>query len=420
MKKLNTAVLALCVTLGTAPLAGQSAANQQAADAQDKTTFRVRVDLVTTDVIPRDSEGRFVPDLSKNDFEIYEDGVKQDLSSLTVVSGGRVTNALVPPPPPSAEGLILPQTRVQDDTSGRIFIFFIDDLHIRVHDSTKVINLLDRAARSLLHEGDLFGVVSTGVSSIAVDLTYDRRRLSEAAKKVHGSLMSPGEIIQAQSGLEGPVELRYNAHQAFKTASDVFKNLEKVHNRRKAIVYLSTGYDLTPLQGSRLTGNQYSNFTQNETKVLVNSATADPENSSASQNRPDPNAVHPGEEFSEADLARELNDLTRIANEANATIYTIDPRGPAGAVDATEKVNPMELRTYVDRTQSTMRVLATETGGFAVVNNGDFDKAFRRIDDETSNYYVLGYYSNRPDSPGRSHQIEVRVIRPGIAVWSRK
>jgi hypothetical protein len=49
--------------------------------AQQNPTFRVQVDLVTTDVLVRDDKGNFVPDLKKGDFEVYEDGVLQDLSS---------------------------------------------------------------------------------------------------------------------------------------------------------------------------------------------------------------------------------------------------------------------------------------------------------------------------------------------------
>jgi hypothetical protein len=73
------------------------------AQTQEKPTFRVQVDLVTNDVIVRDDKGNFVPDLKKDDFEIIEDGVKQDISSMTVVTGGRVTNVLAPPPPPPPE-----------------------------------------------------------------------------------------------------------------------------------------------------------------------------------------------------------------------------------------------------------------------------------------------------------------------------
>ena len=68
-------------------------------------------------------------------------------------------------------------------------------------------------------------------------------------------------------------------------------------------------------------------------------------------------------------------------------------------------------------------MLAEETGGVAVVNQNDFDKALKRIDAETSDYYVIGYYSKNPDSTRRRRQIEVRVTRgagKGMNVWSRK
>ena len=64
-------------------------------------------------------------------------------------------------------------------------------------------------------------------------------------------------------------------------------------------------------------------------------------------------------------------------------------------------------------TQDSLRVLAEQTGGIAVVNQNDFDKALKRIDNETSDYYVLGYYSSNPDPLRRTRKIEVRTTRPG-------
>jgi hypothetical protein len=50
-------------------------------------TFRVSVDLVTTDVIVRDQRNdQFVADLKPDEFEVYEDGVKQQIVSLAVAS----------------------------------------------------------------------------------------------------------------------------------------------------------------------------------------------------------------------------------------------------------------------------------------------------------------------------------------------
>src|SRR5882762_1065582 len=94
----------------TAGLCAQSAAPPaaQAPAASQRPTFRVQVDLVSSDVVVRDEKGNFVSDLTKDDFEIFEDGVRQSIASMTMSHGGRVTNVLAPPPAPPAEGIILP------------------------------------------------------------------------------------------------------------------------------------------------------------------------------------------------------------------------------------------------------------------------------------------------------------------------
>ena len=79
--------------------------------------------------------------------------------------------------------------------------------------------------------------------------------------------------------------------------------------------------------------------------------------------------------FSEADLIREIAELTRAANRANATFYTIDPRGLVAGADIDQDVDPTEWNNYLRTSQDTLRVLAEQTGGFAAVNSNDFDKA---------------------------------------------
>ena len=64
-------------------------------------------------------------------------------------------------------------------------------------------------------------------------------------------------------------------------------------------------------------------------------------------------------------------------------------------------------------------MLADETGGIAIVNQNNFDKGLKRIDAETSDYYVVGYYSSNPDPLKRTRKIEVKVKREGLNVWSR-
>jgi VWFA-related protein len=409
---------ALLVAL-TAGLSAQTPApaSPAAGGAQEKPTFKVQVDLVTSDIIVRDEKGNFIPDLKKEEFEIFEDGVKQDITSMTVVTGGRVTNVLAPPPPPPPEGIILPPTRAKSDVSGRIFLFFVDDLHLQFHNTGRVRELFKKISKELVHDGDMFGIVSSGPSSIAIDMTYDKTRLDEAIKKIAGSELKPTDIINGPSGAEGPSEVRYRAHVAFSTVNDLLNNLNSVHNRRKALIYVSDGYDFNPFQDSRLGLNDpNSPFASNE----MRRAEQQSGDGSTNQNDPMTSQQKQSETFADADLARELGELTRQANRSNVTMYTIDPRGLVGMGDIDEQVDPQQWNEFVRKSQDSLRVIAEETGGIAIVNQNDMSKALKRIDAETSDYYVLGYYSKNPDASKRRRQVEVKVARKGASTWFRK
>src|SRR5580765_1190648 len=426
MNGLWSTVTLVALTAGlSAQTPGQApAAPTGSATSQERPTFKVQVDLVTNDIIVRDEKGNFIPDLKKEEFEIFEDGVKQDISSMTVVTGGRVTNVLTPPPPPPPEGIVLPPTRPRNDVSGRIFLFFVDDLHLQFHNTGRVRDLFRRISKELVHDGDMFGIVSSGPSSIAVDMTYDKARLEEAIKKIAGSELKPTDIINGSSGAEGPSEVRYRAHVAFSTVNDLLNNLESVHNRRKALVYVSDGYDFNPFQDARLgLMEPNSPFAQNEFARSQNQMRQTDDGSGNASNAVDPltSQQKQSEQFADADLARELGELTRQANRANVTMYTIDPRGlVSGMGDIDEQVDPRQWGEFVRKSQDSLLVSAEETGGIAVVNQNDFSKALKRIDAETSDYYVLGYYSNNPDASRRRRQVDVKVTRKGATVWFRK
>jgi VWFA-related protein len=359
-------------------------------------TFRTNVDLVSSDVIVRDNKGQFMADLSKNDFELYEDGVKQDLNSFVLVHGGRAYTSVVAAPSVVREGVILPPTRPTNDAAGRIILFVVDDLHLDFALTPRVRDLFKKLGKELVHEGDLFGIVSTGTSSIAQDLTYDRTRLDDAAKRITGGGLKPKEIIEQSATGETPQEVMHRAHVAFETTLDVVRNLSSTHNRRKAVIIVSNGYDFDPFKESRMGTSRNPNS---------NNPNVDPNDHSFDQS-------NQSQKFNDTDLAIELNEIAREANRANATFYTIDPRGLTAGPDIDQEVDPQEWETHVRKEQDSLRTLAEQTGGLAIVNTNDFDKALKRIDAETSDYYVLGYYSSNPDPTQKRRQVEIRIKKP--------
>jgi VWFA-related protein len=377
-----------------------------AGEAQEprRPVFTSRVDLVISDVVVRDDKGQFISDLKKNDFEVLEDGVPQTLVSFSLTHGGRTYN-IDAPPRQAVEGLAVPPARPAASDSGRIFFILVDDLHLDFRDTARVKDLFKRISSELIHDGDLFGIVSTGPSAIEIGLSYDRRRLDEAAKKLSGSALQPGDIISSPQGAQGPAEVRHKAHVAFSTAADAMRQLGEIHDRRKAFIYVSNGYDLDPYAKTRA-----------KNEVERYGSLRDSVDNSSSR---DPVLRQQGNQFAFADLVNELAEVTRAAVRANTSIYSIDPRGLVAGPDLDQNVDRMEFLDSVRTQQDSLRVLADLTGGLAVVNQNDVTKALRRIDQETSDYYLVGYYSSNPDPLKKRRLIEVKVKRPGTVVWHR-
>lgn len=394
--------LAMCVATGVA------VSSQAPAGGGGQPTFRAGVTMVTTDVIPRTESGSFVADLGRDDFVVMEDGVEQQVESVVMIHGGRTYNLLQPPPPDAPEGIVLPPSKRPTDTadSGRVLIIFIDDLHFEADYTPHVKRLVQQIVDTMLHEGDMVAMVSSGPSSIEIDPTSDHRLIASAASKIRGSGMTPTEIFRMIETSSGPGDIRFRAQTAFQTMYSLVGSLDQVRNRRKAVLYISPGYDLDPFAQGRLgrdsiMGGRFGD----PMKELINT-----ENPYFRMN-----SVR-----ADADLFLLMQELTLTANRTNTTLFTIDPRGLAGVVDVGQYVDQSELRTFLQKTTSSLRFLAEQTGGVAVVNDNDFVAALKRIDAETSDYYVLGYTSSNPDTLDRVRDLEIRVKRPGVAVSSRK
>lgn len=395
--------------LASAPVS-PAASQSSPIPAGQKPTFRVNVDLVTLDVIPRAANGQFVSDLTAEDFQILEDGVAQKIASVVLVHGGRVFNVLQPTAAqsaPAVEGLILPKPRPRDPTAGRIFILLVDDLHFTAIETPHVRALLKKVVGNLFHEGDMFAMFSTGPSSLEIPLSYDRVLLEEAISKVAGHGMSYRDIMDGRDGSLGPQGLRHNAHVAFKTAYELLGNLEKVRDRRKALILVGNGYDFDPFpEGRRGTDQVFGG--------RYGSPWADPERGDRFLA-----LEREGNRFADGDLAAEMAALTGAANRVNATIYALDPRGVVGTTTVVDQVDSTEMRTHIGKTQSSLQTLSEATGGFAVVNDNEYDGALKRIDAETSDYYILGYYASDPDPTRRNRSVEVKTARRGVEVSSR-
>ena len=296
---------------------------------------------------------------------------------------------VLPPPPPP---------RLVGDTGGRLIIVLVDDLNIEESLTLRTRAVFEDLAQSVIHEGDLFGVVSTGQSSIAIDVTDDRRLLDEAAARITGGGFDPDELIENfRPAPEGVSELMVRARMAFNTMRNIIRGLETVQHLRKVVIYLSGGYDFNPFLAER-------------TRYHPTSTAANPIGSVVRSVLDAEGDTILSDALSDGELTRELAELAAAANQANASFYTVDPRGLVAGPEAAHfrLRDNRSFNEWIFTAQNSLRSLAELTGGRAIVNRNDFDEAFRQVDAETSDYYILGFVVGDSDAPVRRLRIEVR------------
>jgi VWFA-related protein len=402
MKKALRLAALLVFSAGAALTAGQQAAPPPP-PSQQQPTFKVRVDYVEVDVVVTDRQGNLVRDLKKEDFQVLEDGKTQAINTFTFVDI----------PVERADRPLFQESPIEPDVKtnekpfdGRVYVMVIDDLHTRFGRTARVKIAAKQFIERRLGANDLMAVVHTSGSSDAnQEFTSNKRLLVAAVDKTNGRKLDSStanktreyyntrDLRQAGDPLNDPedAERGFNARNTLDTLRNVSEWFSSVRGRRKAILFVSEGIDY----------DIYDMIVQN------------------------------GSNHQSASLVMDATrDAIAAATRSNVAIYSIDPRGltdlgdesiEIGAFpdDTSLGIGPGSLANELRLSQDSLRVLAEETGGFAVVNKNDYATAYQRIVEDNSSYYVLAYYP--PDArPGRLHKIDVRVTRPGLVVRGRK
>ncbi len=361
-------------------------------------TFKVEVNYVEIDAVVTDEQGNFVRNLSKDDFQIVEDGKPQTLSVFS-----KVDIPIERADPPLFAKAALPPDVATNRTpfEGRVFVIVIDDLHIGLSRTPRVRTAARQFVERYVGANDLVAVVNTrGRSDAMQDFTSNRQLALAAVDRAMGQGAESGvkaalQDYQMNQGVPGQdtrvnrdfneLERYYNARNSLSTIKSLSDFVSGMRGRRKALVLFSEGinYDTTnPIQ------NRYA-----------------------------------------TDVQQGLNDLIAAATRANASIYAVDPRGltsgtedsiDIGSLPTDNSISLTQMQDELRIQQDSLRVMANETGGIAVLNTNDFRTGFSRILEENSSYYVLGYYPTNDKRDGRFRKVQVGMVKPGLRVRARR
>jgi VWFA-related protein len=373
-----------------------------------------------------------VTDLQQDDIELLEDGRPQKVVQFehVLVAGQRQQTRREP-------STLEEMRRAAQDPRARVFVLFLDPRHVDVKGSMQVRRPLIDALNALIGGDDLIAIMTPEMS--ARGLTFTRRTSSIEA------MLTPHWGQEGWPGTKDPVEARYDHCYAppiidgewmaremvarrrevlvLDAVEDLVQFLRGLREERKAVITISDGWPLygpepnlrkpllTPTQDPAEPANVF---------IPIPKAGADPRTGRPTVKDPSSvtisndgigtvdRAACEVDRYALAELRNEkrLTDLMQEANRANVSFYPIGPGGFSAAYA------PLGGR------RRSLELMADITDGQAIVQPAYMETGIRRIVDDLSNYYLVGYYSTaEPD--GKFHKITVRVKRPGVAVRAR-
>ncbi len=409
------AVAAVLVLRGEAqqPTTQQPPAQQPPAQdpqaAQPQPTFRAGINFVRVDVILTDRNGNQIVDVQPTDFEVFEDGKPQKIETFKLVKldGGTADSVKEPPR----------QIRTDEDEEAeasrddvRLFAIFLDDYHVRRGTSMSARGQLAKFVETQIGPSDMVGVMYPLESTASVRMTRNHSAVTRALQQFLGRKFEyePKNQIE-ENYAHYPTEIveRIRTQVSMSAIKALIVHMGSLKEGRKALILVSEGFSyMVPpqMRNADATMPGFGNPNAFDPFAGVNSLQEDRAAWSAGN-----------------DIATDLRDLYDTANRNNVSIYSVDPRGLAtNEFDISENINLQTDSKYLTSTMDTLRVLAENTDGRAIVNRNDITAGMRQITRDSSAYYLLGYNSTQSPSDGKFHEIRVRVKRPGVQVRARK
>ena len=429
------AAIAAVTVLCAGTLAGRQQAKPQ--DPQQPPRFRTEANFVRVDVYATQQQ-RPVLDLTREDFEVFEDGVPQRLSTFEHVQirTGGPQDARIEP------NTIQESRDALKNPRARVFVLFLDTLHTSVegtwHSREAVIRLIGR----MLGDDDLIGIMTPtmtpGEIVFARKTDVIERALREAAPWGTRHTLVEDDVerlfrtcfpYKEQEALVIELKRRRRERMTLDAMQDLVISLRDQREERKAIVTISEGWLLyTP--NRQLMEPQRLRSGDLEPTPRAEPIGVGPDG----RIRVGPRDAHAPlgdiqdcwakrQALAAMDNQRLFKDMLDSANRANASFYTVDPRGLAVfdyPVGPEEPPGVITDANHLKNRTDNLRVLADNTDGLAVIGNNNLEPGLRRISDDLSSYYLLGYYSSNAKLDGRFRRLQVKIKRPGVDVRARR
>jgi VWFA-related protein len=387
------------VAASVAVLSAQGTTAPPPQDPEQLPTFRVRVDSISVDVSVTDRQGVPVTDLKQEDFEIREGGKVQTIDSFRLIQAS--DDADVEGPNQSPILSLSQMQRATADPQNRLFIIYLDDFHTRPGNALHIREMLATFIKGLSPR-DLLALVYPMTPISAVTFSRYHEGTANDVMQFEGRKY----IYNAKTAYENqyvhyPPEVQEQIRNelTIRTMRSACALASSLREGRKTILYVSEGLSANIPAGAYTMGGAQLYPPRGGGSDLGTSQSF----------------------FNTADLMGRMRDIFSDCTRGNTSIYTLDPRGLAptefGAADnVTSDNDRLALNDAID----SLRTLADETDGRAIIGRNNPLPELKKMVKELSSYYLLGYTSSIAPRDGRFHPIDVRVNRRDVDVHARK
>jgi VWFA-related protein len=365
------------------------------------------------DVRVFDKSDRFVPDLTREDFELLENGAPQKIDAMYLVGAAQPASAVGDPaavlPAPShanPRGPAAPQT----------WIFFFDLNHLTPGGG------FDRARKAVedfvhdrFREGDVGGVLA-GDKMVNNRLSSVRQELLDAVKQVKPQNDARTRYIELTR--EWPRLM--NEEEALHIARAERQWMQPAIARACA-----EEPEQCPVADSAVQqkARRLSGDIQRASMATLTSLNG---LASGLARIPGPKSVvFLSDGFVAQEVETTLRSVVGQTARAGARVYAIDVRGLDRAgqrnlIDQSQVDDPAGPVTRTDSVADGPNSVAVDTGGLMIRNENNIGRALDRIAEDAGHYYVLAYQPSNANFDGKYRPIQVRVKREGLRVRARR
>src|SRR6266496_953084 len=429
-------------------IAGQTASQQP---RQEEPSVRIRANEVSLDIVVRDKKGRPVRDMTEADFEVYEDGVRQQIASFRFVlrdpkEGGATTVG-------ATGGKEAPAPRVappRDVASAGVIALVFDRLSPEARSRAR------KAGLAYAEEGvtgggftGVFGIdqVLRTIQSYTDNPELIKQAVERATSTTPSTYASGAGKVRDLSDKNTALSQEISSQESAASAAGAARDGAGASAAGAAIGQAAAQQTLNEME-TRITENFEALERDQQGFATVNSLLA----------VITPMRNLPGRKtiifFSEGlslpqSVQTKFPAVINAANRANVSIYAIDSAGlriESGAAEAAREINSLASRRMqqtakgtdsiqsapyikaLERNEDLLRLdprsglgqLADQTGGFLIHDTNDLKAGLRRIDDDMRAYYVLTYVPKNEDYNGQFRHVAVKLNRQNLEAQTRK